>query len=49
MKNNLCEFAIQPFAVAKRAWLYADTPKGSKVNAVFYTLVESARVNDLNI
>lgn len=49
ISNNLCESHIRPFATARRAWLFADTPKGAKANAVLYTLVESARANDLNI
>lgn len=49
ISNNLCESHIRPFATARRAWLFADTPKGAKANAVLYTLVESARANDLNV
>ena len=36
-------------ATARRAWLFADTPKGAAANAVLYTLVESARANDLDV
>ena len=49
ISNNLCEANIKPFATARRAWLFADTPKGAKANAVLYTLVESARLNDLDV
>lgn len=49
ISNNLCEANIKPFATARRAWLFADTPKGAKANAVLYTLVESARANDLDV
>jgi len=49
ISNNLCESHIRPFATARKAWLFADTPKGATANAVLYTLVESARANDLNI
>jgi len=31
------------------AWLFADTPKGATANAVLYTLVESAKANDLYV
>ena len=47
ISNNLCESHIRPFATSRRAWLFADTPKGARANAVMYTLVESARANDL--
>jgi len=49
ISNNLCESHIRPFATARKAWLFADTPKGATANAVLYTLVESARANDLNV
>ncbi len=49
ISNNLCEASIKPFAVGRRAWLFADSPKGATANAVLYTLVESARANALNV
>lgn len=49
ISNNLCEANIKPFATARRAWLFADTPKGAKVSSILYTLVESARANKLNV
>ena len=49
ISNNLCESNIRPFATARRAWLFADTPKGATANAVLYTLVESARANALDV
>lgn len=49
ISNNLCEANIKPFATARRAWLFADTPKGATANAVLYTLVETARANELDV
>ncbi len=49
ISNNLCEANIKPYATARRAWLFADTPKGATANAVLYTLAESARSNDLDV
>jgi transposase len=49
VSNNLCEASIKPFATARRAWLFADTPKGARANAVLYTLVETARANELDV
>ena len=49
ISNNLCEANIRPFATARRAWLFADTPKGATANAVLYTLVESAKANNLDV
>lgn len=49
ISNNLCESHIRPFATARRAWLFADTPKGATANAVLYTLAETAKANNLNV
>ena len=49
VSNNYCEANIRPFATARRAWLFADTPKGAFANGVLYTLVESARANELDV
>jgi transposase len=49
LSNNLCEANIKPYATARRAWLFADTPKGARANAIMYTLVESARANGLDV
>lgn len=49
LSNNLCEANIKPYATARRAWLFADTPRGTKANAVLYTLSESARANKLDV
>ena len=49
ISNNLCESHIRPFATARRAWLFADTPKGATASAVAYTLAESAKANGLNV
>lgn len=48
LSNNYCEANIKPFATARRAWLFADTPHGAFANGVLYTLVESARANELD-
>ena len=49
LSNNLCEASIRPFATGRRAWLFADTPKGATANAMLYTLVESAKANALDV
>lgn len=49
LSNNLCEANIKPYATARRAWLFADTPRGAKANAILYTLAESAGANKLDV
>ena len=47
ISNALAENAIRPFAVGRRAWLFADTPRGARASAACYSLVETARANGL--
>ena len=49
LTNSKCERAIRPFAVHRKNWLFADTVEGAKANAVYYSFIESAKLNNLNI
>ncbi len=45
--NNRAENAIRPFVVGRRAWLFSDTPAGADSSALIYSLVETAKANQL--
>ena len=45
--TNLAENAIRPFALGRRNWLFADTVNGAKASARLYSLVQTARANEL--
>jgi len=45
--NNLVENAIRPFAVGRKNWLFAGSPRGAKASAAIYSLVETAKGNGL--
>lgn len=45
--NNLAENAIRPFAVGRRNWLFFDQSTGAEASTSFYTIMESARANDV--
>lgn len=47
ISNALAENAIRPFAVGRKAWLFADTSKGASASATCYSLVETAKANGL--
>ena len=49
LTNSKAERAIRPFAVHRKNWLFADTVDGAKANAIYYSLIESAKANGLNI
>lgn len=45
--NNRAENAIRPFAVGRKNWLFADTPKGAHASATIFSLIETAKANGL--
>ena len=47
ISNIMAENAIRPFAVGRKAWLFADTPEGARASMIYYTLIETAKANDL--
>lgn len=48
ISNVLAENAIRPFVVGRKAWLFADTPRGATASAMYYTLIESAKANEID-
>lgn len=47
ISNVLAENAIRPFAVGRKAWLFADTTQGAHASATCYSLIETAKANQL--
>jgi transposase len=47
ISNALAENAIRPFAVGRRNWLFSDTSRGAKASATHYSLIETAKANNL--
>jgi len=47
--NNIIENAIRPFVIGIKNQLFSNTPRGARSSAVLYSLVESAKDNNLNV
>jgi len=47
ISNILAENAIRPFSIARKAWLFSDTPAGAHASAVHCGLIETAKLHDL--
>jgi transposase len=45
--NNLLENAIRPFAIGRKNWLFHGSPAGAKAGAIFYSLIETCKVNNV--
>jgi transposase len=45
--NNAAENAIRPFVVGRKNWLFSGTPEGAEASAIIYSLIETAKANQL--
>jgi transposase len=48
LSNNRAERAIKPFVIGRKNWLFSNTPKGAKSSAIIYSLIETAKENNLD-
>ena len=46
--NNAAERQIRPFAIGRKNWLFMGSPEGAKAAAGLYSLIETAKLNDVN-
>ena len=47
LDTNLVENAIRPFVLGRKNWLFADTVGGARASANLYSLVETAKANEI--
>lgn len=47
MDNSAAERAIRPFTVGRKNWVLIDTTRGADSSAIIYSLVETAKANNL--
>jgi len=45
--NNFIENAIRPFALGRKNWLFSGSPSGAKAGAIFYSLIETCKSNNV--
>jgi transposase len=45
--NNRAERAIKPFVIGRKNWMFAKTNKGATASSILYSLVETAKANNL--
>lgn len=49
MDNNYAEQAIRPFTIGRKNFVLIDSSNGAKASAIIYSLVETAKANQLNV
>ncbi|SFR90133.1 IS66 C-terminal element, partial [[Clostridium] aminophilum] len=45
--NSASERSIRPFTLGRKNWLFSNTIRGAQASAVVYSIVESAKANNL--
>lgn len=48
ISNNRAERSIKPFVMSRKNFLFANTPLGAQSSAVIFSLIETAKENDLD-
>lgn len=47
LSNNRAERAIKPFVIGRKNWLFTNTPAGADSSAIVYSIIETAKENNL--
>ena len=48
MSNNAAERALRGIALGRKAWLFAGSDRGGERAAAIYSLITTARLNDVD-
>ena len=47
LENNTAEQAVKPFVIGRKNWMFAQTPQGAEASCIIYSIVETAKRNNL--
>ena len=48
LSNNRAERIVKPFVISRKKFLFSKSSVGAKASAVYFTLIETAKLNGLN-
>lgn len=48
LSNNLSENAVRPIVMGRKNWLFSDTQDGANASMVIYSLIETAKANEID-
>jgi transposase len=49
LSNNRAERSVKPFVIGRKNWLFSNTPRGADASAVIFSIVETAKENNLRV
>ncbi len=47
LTNNRAERSVKPFVIGRKNWLFCNTPGGASSSAIVYSIIETAKENNL--
>ena len=47
ISNNRAERSVKPFVIGRKNWLFANSVSGAKASSIIYSLIETAKENQL--
>jgi len=48
LSNNAAERSVKPFVQGRKQWLFSNTPNGAESSSIYYSIIETAKENNLN-
>lgn len=48
ISNNRAERAIKPFVMARKNFLFSNTRRGAKQSSIYFSMIETAKMNELD-
>lgn len=48
ISNNLAERSIKPFVIGRKNFLFANTPSGARSSAILFSMIQTAKENNLD-
>jgi transposase len=48
VENNLAERGIKSFVIGRKNFLFCNTEKGAKASAIYYTILQTAKANNID-
>ncbi|MEG1313566.1 MAG: IS66 family transposase [Bacilli bacterium] len=49
ISNNRGERCVKPFVIGRKNWLFCNTKSGAECSSIYYSIIESAKMNHLDI
>lgn len=49
LSNNASELNMKSYVIGRKNWLFSTSPKGAEANAIWMSIIQSAKANGINV